>query len=749
MRIITTFFVLSALVAQFSSAAPIKRSTDEYWWLCPVDRSIPIRPEFSSDTLAAGSTEVRADSARVVDHGTTYFAGDVELVRSEHAIRANEITYDQDIETGSAEGDAHLWGDTFLWRGERALFNFADSRTRLDDGDYWLIGRQGRGTAKSLRNDGKSNVTRLIDVDYSTCPRQSETWKFSASKIKLDHDKERGYATNAVLKIHGVPVFYIPYIDFPLSDKRKSGFLPPSIGTSNESGINVQIPYYVNIAPNQDATIAPRIITERGEMFAGEYRYLGPSFKSEINFEYLPSDNLDNGQDRSAVTVKHQQRYANQRGSINAFFQNVSDAQYLEDFGHSLSVTSQRYLDRRIETTYAGESFRLYGLLQSHQTIDDSIPGAFGPYRRLPRLLIQTVSPQSHLRPNLQTIADITYFDRDDSVTGGRIDIEPTFSIPYIKPWAYVRPAVGVKYTEYLLSKSLQFDDHENRAVPVLSVDSQLFAERRFELFNTRIMQTLEPRAFYLLIPKVGQDDFPIFDSGLFDFSFINLFRTNRFAGRDRIGDTNQMTLAVTSRYFSLDSGQELFRTSLGQIYYFRDREITLPGFAREDGSTSELLGELATNLGDAWSARATLQWEPSDDQTNKSAYSLRYAPADGTVVNFGYRQRRAAASRRRTLTDIEQADVSFRIPMTESLSLVGRWAYSLQSQQALEVVAGMEYESCCWGIRIFSRRFIRNIQGEFDNALFMQAEFKGLAGFGSSAAGFLRRNIPGYEPLF
>lgn len=733
---------IAVLLLPGAYASPFERSSEEYWWLCPVDRSIPPRPEFESENLAAGSTEVRADSARVVDDETTYFAGTAELVRESTALRAEEITFDQETETGTAEGDAFLWDRAFLWRGERVRFDLADDLTRLDDGRYWLIGGQGRGRANTIRNDGFANITRLTNVEYTTCPRVDEVWKFSASRIKLDHDEDRGTAINALIKVRGIPVFYLPYMNFPLSGKRKSGLLIPTIGSTNESGLDVTVPIYWNIAPNQDATFSPRFIADRGQMLGGEYRYMGREFRSELQFEVLPSDDLADGDQRSSVYFTHQQYYASRRGYVNALIQNVSDAQYFEDFGRSLSVTSQRFLDRRIETTYANSNIWLYGVLQSYQSIDDSIPGQFGPYRRLPQILAQTLFPESHLRPHLYALSEVTYFDRDNSVTGTRLQLDPTVSLPFIKPWAYVKPALGLRLTDYLLTDSRQFDSHETRAVPTLSIDGQMFFERRFRLLSNRLLQTLEPRAYYLLVPKIGQDEYPVFDSGLFDFSFINLFRDNRFAGHDRIGDANQLALAVTSRHFSLESGRELFRTSLGQIYYFRDREITVPGLTVQESSTSEFIGEFITNLGESWSGRATLQWDPDTSRTNKSALSLRYAPPEGTVVNLAYRQRRAT-------TDVEQTDVSFRVPMTENLNLIGRWVYSLQNREALEVVGGIEYESCCWGIRLLSRRFIRNIEGDFDNAIFMQAEFKGLGGFGRGTASFLRRSIPGYEPFF
>lgn len=737
--------IISVLILSFVSGSVVaanRRSVEEYWWLCPVDRSLPMRPEFSSDGLVAGSTEVRAESTRVVEQGVTEFSGDVELVQDGRALAADDVTYDQPNDSMTAIGQTKIWDASLLWSGYRAMFNMRDNRHRLERGDYWLIGRQGRGSADLIRTDNVTNVSRLEHVDYTTCPVGAETWKFSASKIKLDHATERGYATNALLKVRDVPVFWLPYISFPLSDKRKSGFLVPMIGTSNERGLDVEVPYYIDIAPEMDATVAPRWISERGMMMKGEYRYMGRRFESEFDVEYLPSDKLAE-QDRSYVRVEHEQRFGeSDRGYLYGLLQNASDARYFEDFGGGLSITSQRFLDRQIRATYMADRYQVWGTMQAYQNIDDSIPDRFGPYRRLPNILAQTLYPQYHLRPHFYGLADVTYFDRSDSVTGARVDLHPTLSFPFIKPWAYVRPAIGLRQTNYLLTNSQQFESTISRSVPVFSTDAQLFLERRLRLFDTPLMQTLEPRAYYVLMPKVGQSDIPVFDTGLYDFTFLQLFNENRFAGRDRIGDTNQVALALTSRFLSLDSGRELLRTSLGQIYYFRDREIALPGADVLDDSTSEFIGEVATNPVESWSARATLQWDPHDNRTEKSAFSLRYAPPDGTVVNAAYRLRRA-------VTDVEQTDLSWRVPLTENLSMVGRWNYSLQSKQSLELVGGLEFETCCWGIRLLSRRFIRNVEGEFDNAIFMQAELKGFAGFGGSAASFLRKSIPGYEPIF
>ena len=757
-----TIIIMAVTAALWTdaSALPSRRSNSpgsnpEYWWLCPVDRSLPARPEYSSLDELTTNTEIRAGQSRVPERDITDFEDDVELVKGDLALRAGHVAYSASSEQVRAFGDVHLWNASLLWRGQRAVFNLADEQFRLEGGSYWLLGSPGRGFARSLANDGPAQVSVLERVDYSTCPVNNEAWKFSASKIRLDHAEERGYATNALLKVRGVPVFYFPYASFPLTGKRKSGLLIPTLGSSSTQGFDARVPYYINIAPNQDATVTPRWISRRGLMMDGEYRYLGPDLKSDLHFSYLPSDRLAEDADRSSVRLRHEQYFDQRRGRFYTLFQNVSDAQYFEDFGGSLSVSSQRFLDRRIDTSYRGQLFYVRGLVQSFQSVDESLPGKSQPYRRLPQIQVQTLFPMRHLRPHAQLVSDLTYFNRDDSVSGGRVVLEPTVSLPFIRPWLFARPALGLRTANYFLNGDGGFAADPSRVAPLFSTDVQFFAERRFEFGSMRFLQTLEPRAFYLLVPKVDQDDLPIFDSRLNETSFANLFRENRFAGRDRIGDANQLALALTSRLLNLGNGRELLRTSFGQIRYFTPRSITIRNMPEDYAESSELVAEVASNPTTDWSTRVTFQWDPDTEQTQKSAISIRYAPADGTVINAAYRLRgniNSVVIKNSFFTrpqDVEQTDVSFRVPLTENLNLIGRWNYSLQGEESLELVGGIELETCCWGLRVFSRRYIRNVEGQFDNAIFMQAEFKGLGGLGNSASSFLKRNIPGYEPLF
>lgn len=720
-----------------------KRSNDYKWRLCPPATMVPIAPPYGASNTDTDSTEVRADAVRVLKDGLSQFSGDVEVIRAGRALSADIVTYDRQHDTFAAEGRARLWDSTLVWAGAEALYDMGNGVSRLRDGDYWVHDGHGRGHARSMRNDSDARVTILKGVDYSTCPLSDEAWRVSASRIRLDHASERGSARNAILRVYDVPVFYFPYVNFPISDKRKSGFLSPTFGNTNQSGFDVQLPYYWDITPNQDATLTPRGLTDRGVMLNGQYRYMGIQHDGQLDVEYLPSDRLKDDESRSLISFRHRQKMLNNRGRVRVIFNNVSDDQYFEDFGSSIAATSQRFLDRRADFFYNGGSYRIRGVAQSYQTIDNTLPAGSGPYRRLPQLAFdgRTRARYFGLLPMLK--ADTTYFDRDASVTGGRVDVTPALAYPFVRPYMNITPKIAVMRSEYFLDDpNAQFDDRLSRTVPIFSVDSNVYFERRLNFFESEHIQTFEPRIYYLLVPKVQQDDIPRFDSGNFSVSFRNLFRDNRFSGQDRVADANQVATAVTSRMIDAESGRETYRVSVGQIYYFRDREVELANEGPQTSGTSELISEVATNVIEDWTARGVLQWDPHDSRTELAAATLRYRPDLDTVLNFSYRFRRA-------ISDIQQTDFSMRWPVTDNIAVVGRWNYSVQEQRSLETLAGIEYESCCWGVRFVGRRFLRNAEGEFDNGFFLQFQFRGLGGIGKKSGSVLHRGIPGYEDPF
>lgn len=742
-RAAALLLALASTHAAPAGAAILDEASSAYQWrLCPAGRFIPLKPGYTDPGTDPEATEIRADSTRLVKGAVSQFTGDVEVIRGEKAIRADVVTYDDELGVFEAEGRAHIWDTGVIWAGEKARYDLETEFSELENGRYWIQSGRGRGNADRLSNDSPGQLTVLEGVDYSTCPLSDEAWRLEATSIKLNHATKRGSAHNAVLRIRDIPVLYLPYINFPISDDRKTGFLAPTIGTTNDSGFDVRLPFYWNIAPYMDATVAPRLLADRGIMLDGEYRYMQRTFSGQLGVEYLPSDDLF-GDDRSSLYFRHNHSFANRQGQARVILNDVSDDEYFSDFGSSLGATSQRFLDRRVEVDYRMRYALVQSVVQSYQTVDDSLRPGSGPYRRLPQIRFYAWAPTSYKRFYPQISAETTYFDRASSVTGGRIDVEPALSYLYVKPHLDIRPKLSFRHTEYFLDDPRRIiDDRESRTVPIFSLDAKLFAERFGSFLGRDSIQTFEPRLFYLLIPHVPQDDLPVFDTGLYDVSLYNLFRSNRFTGKDRIGDTNRVALAATTRNIEAQSGRESFRFSLGQIFYFRDREVTLPGRTEQRDNFSEVVAETVVSLGDDWRMRGALQWDPEESRTEKGALSLRYQPDFETVVNIGYRLRRA-------VTDVEQTDVSFRWPITDRLAAVGRWNYSIQDSRSLETIGGLEYESCCWGMRIVGRRFLRNSDGAYDTGVFMNVHLRGLGGFGRQAGGFLRRGIPGYEDPF
>ncbi|MGH8575627.1 MAG: LPS-assembly protein LptD [Gammaproteobacteria bacterium] len=747
----------SLTVAAEPAAAP-----DPRYALCPPDTAIPPRPVYDSRKGApgfvAGTVQGKADEVRVPEVGRSVLVGGVELVRDRQAVAADLLTYRRDRRIAEAEGHIRYWDPSIYWSGRHALVEFDNDRARLVGGAYRIPGRRAHGEARTVTHNSRKDETRLTEVDYTTCEREVPEWRLEARRMKIDHDEQWGEAYHVFLNVLDVPIFYTPYITFPISDRRKSGFLPPSIGSSSDSGFDFTLPYYWNIAPEMDATIAPRILGDRGVLLGGQYRYLIARGDGELNAEYLPVDSERNDDARWLIGYNHEQYFAGPRGHLLIKFNRVSDDEYFDDLGTSLALTSRRYLEQRADARYYGDLWNVLARFQGYQTVDATIPEINQPYDRLPQVYFNAYSPRREGGLNLDLLTQTSYFSRGAGPVGGRIDLRPVVSVPFHTAGTFLEPRLGVEYTQYLLDQpatETTADETPNRLLPILSVDSGLLYERDVAFGGRSLLQTLEPRFFYLYIPEVDQDDLPIFDTGQYDVSFGQLFRENRFSGPDRVGDANQISLGVTSRFIDRDSGFEHLRASIGQSYYFADREVSLTPGQVDDDPVSEVVGELVTRFTNGLSGRADVIFDPNDTSFNLGLLGLRYLPDPSTVVNAEYRIRRDI--RGIGETGVEQTDVSLRLPVTRSLSVVGRWNYSLDGNETLEAAVGLEYESCCYAVRTVARRFINPTEdpstGEeddaLDNQIFVQLELKGLAGFGRSTTSFLKRSIPGYENDF
>ena len=727
------------------------------WPLCPAPLPIPERPKVEAD-LAPGAIHISADEADLEEDSISILQGNAEITRDRQQISADAITYNRTTETADLAGNIEYWDDALYFSSEIAHLEFGTDTGQFENARYVLKDNRARGQAGKVRHEYPS-LTQLNSVDYSTCDPEDNFWKFSASEINLNHDKNWGDARNVVLRIKDVPVLYTPYISFPLSNERKTGFLFPGFANTNRNGYEVQIPFYWNIAPEMDATLTPRVLSDSGLMLMGEYRYLLERGRGEFKGEYLPSDSEYGNKDRSLIGLTHSQLFGN-TGSLFLTYNRASDKQYFEDFGSSIDLTSTQFLERRADISYSGSWWNGFAMVQDYQTVDSSIPVQFRPYKRLPQINFNAYSPYINRQPYFHLRSQFTYFDRGDNdlfqddVTGARVDLFPTVSYPMYTASTFLIPKAGVRFTQYSLQDpGTLFKSNPSRTLPVVSLDSGAFFERDTNIFNTPFLQTLEPRLFYLYVPFEDQTDLPVFDTAVYDFSFDSLFREDRFSGVDRLGDANQVTLAVTSRLINQSTGREAGYVSLGQIYYLRDREVTLPLGKDRDEDSSPLIAEIGTSIIDNWRLRSTVQWDPNNNQTEKLTAYAQYNPAHNKIINLGYRMRKTSTNLSSSGvfrgTDIEQTDLSFLWPLTHQWNIIGRWNYALPEKRTIDAFGGLEYESCCWAFRAVARRFLTDVTGDYNTGIFFQFELKGLAGVGQKTEDFLRENIPGYQSEF
>ncbi len=749
----TTVCFLLLGVGSTSSVWSEESAKDSSWSHCPSSLGIPARP-IIKDKLLADDILITADEAELVDEGISDLTGKVEITQDQQQIQSDRVLYDKTNNSADLSGNVKYWDNALFLDSDKAHVEMNDNTGTFTNTDYRIIDNRGRGQAKTLEYVSGISTT-LHNVDFSTCQPEDNFWKLKADKIKLDHIDEVGSARNVVLKIKDVPVFYTPYISFPLSDKRKSGFLSPSVGTSNQYGFETRTPYYWNIAPNMDATITPRVLTDSGLMLMTEYRYMFSRGSGEVNFEYLANDSNFNDEDRNLFGLRHEQSFLD-TGNLFLTYNRVSDNEYFEDFGTNIEITSTRFLEQRAQATYYGSWWDASLMLQNFQTVDRSLPTTSRPFKRLPQIHFNAYSPYNNKQFNFGFESQFSYFDRSDSSgistddNAYRIDLYPYVSYPIRSMAGYIEPKIGVRYTQYSIENPSNFDSSPSRTSPILSVDSGLFFERNTNLFGNAFIQTLEPQAYYLYIPEDEQDNLPIFDTGVYDFTYYSLFRENRFSGVDRLGDANQFTLALTSRFINHDTGDELGYVRFGQIYYIDDRETTFTNLVNRGESSSPIVSELQFNLYQNWKVRTEYQWDPDQNRTQKLTGQVQYNSGDGKVLNLAYRvrhdQQQFITSR---FPSIEQSDISFRWPLNHKWNVVGRWNHAVPENRSIEMFGGVEYQDCCWGVRAVARRYLTDITGEQQTGIFLQFELKGLAGVGKKTSEFLKQNIRGYDSEF
>ncbi|WP_238525820.1 LPS-assembly protein LptD [Methylovorus glucosotrophus] len=623
-----------------------------------------------------------------------------------------------------------------------------------------------RGDASAIFFEGQDKK-RLTSARYTTCEVGKDDWYIKASELELDDYTKTATARNARVEFLNTPILYTPWISFSFLNQRKTGLLAPTFGTTSRSGFELLTPFYWNIAPNMDATVATRYLGTRGMQYQGEFRYMGETYSGIDNVEYLPSD-ASTGDTRYYARLKHDQQLGN-GWSAGYNVEKVSDDKYFSELSTRITVTSRVNLPQGGYIRYADDVWKFDGIVQKYQTLESTSTTSSSastrsyPYERLPQLTLTGNDDIGPFNANLYT--QWSSFDRDSSktrinlaadnqnlftqVTGNRYTAYPSISLPMARPYGYITPKLGVHYTSYSLNNNtdwrIETDDgvttqtgtfrSTNRTLPIASLDSGLYFDRQTRIVNNSYTQTLEPRLYYVYIPYRDQSMIPVFDSAEADLSMNTIFLENQFTGGDRINNANQLTLAVTSRMIDNSTGEQRLAATIGQRFYFADQKVGIPGANLRTGDSSDIVTALTAKLLTKWSLDTAWQFNTDRSRTTKANIGARYNPEPGKVLNIGYRY---------TEERLEQINLSSQWPLGNGWYGLGRWNYSLREDRPIEGLAGLEYNAGCWQARTVLQR-VSTATANANYAFFIQLELGGLASIGSNPLTLLNRGIPGY----
>ncbi|MDO8596085.1 MAG: LPS assembly protein LptD [Sulfuricaulis sp.] len=729
---------LCLIIAVVTGWHPVAQAVED--GACP---ERPPRPPAAKPRLTAVEnppTDIYAREVRTVSGGVSEFSGNVEIQQGDQRLTAEQLRYDK------ATGLADATGNVMFQDTSGASFQTQETHINLESRlgyagpSYFRLENAGaRGDAERIDFEGPDH-TRLTRVRYTTCAPGQDSWFLKIRELKLDTQEDIGTAYHSSVNFQGVPIFYLPYLSFPISDQRKSGFLIPRVGNASNRGLEVAAPYYFNLAPNYDDTLTPQFMSERGLQLQNQFRYLTRHSEGKVELEVLPHDRMENGDDRVAGLYQHKHVF-NPLWTGNIDLRAVSDKKYFDDFGDNLGITAQTHLPQNAGVDYRGLLWNFSARAADYQTIDRTIAPADRPYARLPQLNLSTNLPLRPNRVNYYFESEAVNFERSVGVTGERLNLGPALNLPLENSYGYVTPRLGVRHIAYHLSSAQ--DETPSLTRGVFSLDSGLIFERDSRWGERLYTQTLEPRLYYLYIPHKNQDGLPNFDTGVPDLSFSNLFRDNRFAGGDRIGDSNQITAAVTTRFIDESDGAERGRASIGRIYYLADRQVNLP-VGPSGAASSDIVGEATATLAGHWHARSTVQWNRIDDHLQKYNYYLQYNPAKNRIVNVGKRFSRG---------DLEQTDISTEWPIAGRWTFRARSLYSLRDSRNVDSYAGVEYNACCWALRVVgTRRLVVDTQR--DNAatqvtsIMLELELTGLSKLGHVPDSPLRESVFSFPSL-
>jgi LPS-assembly protein len=691
----------------------------------------------AGDGGASLPLEASGLNARYAIDRELYLEGDVQIRQGSFLVTGTRAQYSQEDGAVSIQGPLVSRGNGFLLTGETAEYSVNSGRFDINTATFLLHGPEMRGNASSLTRLANDQVV-IHDGMLTTCGPQQNDWALVASDIELNQAEGFGTARHVRLEILDVPVFYWPWASFPIDDRRKTGFLYPQFGSSSAgSGAFFAVPYYLNLAPHYDATVTPQYIHGRGLFNEAEGRYLSRFGQTTLQIGYIESDSAY----EDDYPGKDGERWALDASTRAQFghgwtgygdFSVVSDEDYLSDLNRSLDISQATHLQRRGGARYEDRQQYFEVYLNDYQTVSERIADVDKPYAQLPEVLYGGTVTLDWLEVELES--QYTWFHRDndkltglDRANGQRLRAIPELAVPMRSLWGFSRPSVSLDYTRYALEDYAPGSGDFDRAVPVAEWDNGLYFDRQSSLFDIPYNQTLEPRLYYAWADaESDQNHIPDFDTSIQTFRFDQLFQPDRFTGGDRVGDANQLTVALTSRFNDLLTGTERARFSIGQIQYFEDREVTLFGQGAGTRSRSPLAGEMVLNPLDHLEIRSSGLWDPDTGKTEEGRSQLTFHSKDYRYL--------ASMGHTYSKGELEQSDVAAIFPVTDRVSLIGRWVYDFNLDRTVGSLSGLEYNNCCWSVQVVHQNYFTDDQ-ELDSRLLFQIQLKGLGGSGGSSS--------------
>ncbi|HEX4976019.1 MAG TPA: LPS-assembly protein LptD [Pseudomonadales bacterium] len=701
------------------------------------------------------------------------FKGDVALRYEDFRLYSDSVIYRINENTLTLPDSIVLREPGFLLRGDRAFLDMDNGEVDFWNTTYVMHEQHAHGHAAQLRRKGDTTVIRR--GTYTTCPpSEHPIWQLRTHKMTLDATSGWGSAQHARIEVHDVPVLYLPYMEFPIDDRRKTGLLFPSI-SNTAGGLDFSLPLYLNLAPNYDATLTPRYLNGRGTLFQNEMRYLNQTGLNSLSINALNNDRKILAAEQAAQAqntplsgVDPDRLYVNFRhaGQLSPKLSSavhteyVSDEEYFHDFGQDFQTSTQTYLDRSASLLYSDTYWSASAGLKGFQVIDQDIPLTSRPYSQLPVLTFNGHYPLSSQLDFLLQGED-SYFYREttdpslNNPEGDRLQLTPGLQAMFSSPWGHISPTLKVKQLSYWLKSEgpTSTEKTEDITVPVFSLDSGLFFERDVNWAGKSYRHTLDPRIFYLYSPQKNQQNLPNFDSSELTFTYSQLFRDSRFSGGDRIADYNQVSLGLSTSIASQESGNEVLNLSLGQAFFIENPTVRLlPD--QNNPESSPISGSATVHLSRHWLLNNGFTWNGDINVIESNTLGIVYLGDIGELISVEFYSRERLNEATSTYTPSEQSKLGFAWPLHPQWKMIGYWHYNLNDQPnlegdlSIENLLGLQYENCCVQIKLLNHRYLLE---QFNvvkptRQLLLQLELKGMANFDDRVSEILQRTLPNYQ---